>query len=69
MLHIGQEQQPILVIDNVVQDTSSSIDYAMTKNDVAPSVSHYPGLRSVALKYYGVMLKKTYLHCCVRFCI
>ncbi|MDU0352743.1 DUF6445 family protein [Paraglaciecola aquimarina] len=54
--HIGLEQQPILIIDDFVRDAKSLIDYAMTRQDVAPATGHYPGLRSQAPQLYQTCL-------------
>lgn len=54
--HIGQEQQPIIVIDDFVADPTGLVAYAMSQQDVIPAAGHYPGLRSQAPKAYQAML-------------
>ncbi|WP_045861015.1 DUF6445 family protein [Teredinibacter purpureus] len=43
---IGDEKQPLLVIDNVFSQADSLIDYALTQQNVAPAKGFYPGMRS-----------------------
>ena len=54
--HIGQELQPIIVIDNFVAEPRGLVAYAMSQHDVFPAPGHYPGLRSQAPKAYQAML-------------
>lgn len=56
LTHMGSEKQPLLVIDNLVSEPQSLVDYAMEQQDVMPASGHYPGLRSAAPKVYGDML-------------
>lgn len=56
LLTIGNEQQPIIIIDNFVADPQGLVAYAMGQQDVMPAAGHYPGLRSKAPKAYRAML-------------
>ena len=56
VVSIGQEQQPIIVIDNFVADPAGLVAYALGQQDVMPAAGHYPGLRSKAPGAYQAML-------------
>ena len=47
-MRFGQEQQPLLLVDDFVPETDSLIDYALTQQDVQQAGGLYPGLRSAA---------------------
>jgi hypothetical protein len=54
--HIGLEQQPLLIVDDVVPNPDGLIDFAMQQTNVLPAGGHYPGLRSPAPQTYGQFL-------------
>ncbi|WP_337843392.1 DUF6445 family protein [Rheinheimera sp.] len=47
-MRFGQEQQPLLLVDDFVPEPDSLIDYALTQQDVQQAAGLYPGLRSAA---------------------
>ena len=53
---IGQEQQPMIIIDNFVADPEGLVAYALGQQDVMPAAGNYPGLRSKAPNAYQIML-------------
>lgn len=53
---IGQEHQPLLVVDNFVAHPRELVDYALTQHNVLPAGGLYPGLRSPAPASYGRFL-------------
>lgn len=56
--YVGQEKQPVLLIDNLVLNARSLVDYAMQQQDVLPAAGYYPGLRSAAPKAYQDLLSQ-----------
>jgi hypothetical protein len=54
--HIGNEQQTLLIIDDLVSDPRGLIDYACQRGEVVPAAGHYPGLRSPTPAAYANML-------------
>ena len=43
---IGAEQQPLLVVDNVLDDPDAMIDAARAAGFYTPEHTHYPGLNA-----------------------
>ncbi len=54
---IGAEQQPLLIIDDLMPQAESLIDYALAQNNVVQAPGLYPGLRSPAPALYTSILK------------
>lgn len=54
---IGVEQQPTLIIDNLMPQAASLIGYALEQNNLVQAPGLYPGLRSPAPPLYCAMLK------------
>ena len=44
--HVGQERQPLLVVDEVLADPDAMIDAAREAEFYAPKHTHYPGLNA-----------------------
>lgn len=53
---IGQEQQPLLVVDDFIPQPEQLIRYALQQADVRQAAGLYPGLRSVAPQGFGTHL-------------
>ena len=54
---IGQEQQPVLVVDNVLADPDAMVDAARAAAFYAPPHTHYPGLNApLPEAYYRTVL-------------
>jgi hypothetical protein len=44
--HVGQERQPLLIVDDVLADPEAMIDAARDAEFYAPKHTHYPGLNA-----------------------
>ncbi len=53
---IGIEQQPLLIIDNLMPRAGSLIDFALAQKNIGQAPGLYPGLRSPAPELYAAML-------------
>lgn len=52
-LNVGKEQQPLMIVDNLLVQPDSLIDYAMSHGGDAPAQGYYPGMRAPAPKSYS----------------
>lgn len=57
---IGQEEQPLLLIDDFIPSAEALIDFAMQKGSVRPAEGLYPGLRSPAPTNYIDVINEMY---------
>ncbi|KXI27070.1 DUF6445 family protein [Paraglaciecola hydrolytica] len=53
---VGNEKQPVVVVDDFLQNADSLIDYALQSGGVAPARGFYPGIRSAAPQRYNEIL-------------
>lgn len=53
---IGQQQQPLLVVDNFIPQPEQLIRYALQQGEVHQAAGLYPGLRSPAPAAFGTFL-------------
>lgn len=53
---IGQQQQPLLVVDDFIPQPEQLIQYALQQADVRQAAGLYPGLRSAAPAAFGSYL-------------
>lgn len=56
---LGNEKQPLIVIDNFIANAESLVDFALQKGGVAEAAGFYPGLRSKAPALYELALRET----------
>lgn len=57
ILSVGCENEPLIVIDELVENPDALIDWALSESKVAPAGGLYPGLRSPAPCRYSVILR------------
>ena len=58
--HVGEEQTPLIIIDDFALDTSDVIEYACRSVDYGPdSTSAYPGVRGTLPRSYVRMVLNT----------
>lgn len=56
---IGNERQPLIVVDNFLSKAETLIDFAVQQGGVAAAAGFYPGFRSRAPALYEAVLKET----------
>ena len=60
VLRIGNELQPLIVVDNFIAQPQALIEYALHQHDVLPAAGHYPGYRSDTPDYYARTVSEQY---------
>ncbi len=55
---VGQELQPLWVVDDFVPQAQSLIEYAIQRGEVSEAAGLYPGLRSPAPEAYAVYVQE-----------
>ncbi|WP_438862960.1 DUF6445 family protein [Neptunicella sp.] len=67
---IGDEQQPLIIVDQYLTEAESLIDFALQQHNVLPASGLYPGLRSpVPQTYKQAVLEHLSALICRTFCL
>ena len=65
--HVGEEQTPLIIIDDFALDTGDVIEYACRSVDYGPdSTSAYPGVRGTLPRSYVRRFLTRFTACCSR---
>lgn len=56
LLHVGNEQQPVMIVDNFLATPEALIDYTMRNKGGLPAQSYYPGVRAPSPTLYSQLM-------------